>query len=68
MLRIKLGVNLEVKLVVGRKTGIKSCVLAFLKVMDGSVLAFLKRTDGSVLVFLKYMDGSIFSMNAIVSY
>ena len=59
MLGIKLGVNLEVKLGVGRKTGSRNSVLAFLKCMDGSVLAFLKCTDGSVLVFLKCMDGSV---------
>ena len=59
MLGIKLGVNLEVKLGVGSKTGSKNSVLAFLKCMEGSVLAFLKCTDRSVLVFLKCMDGSV---------
>ena len=59
MLEIKLGLNLEVKLGVGSKTGSKNSVLAFLKCTDGSVLAFLKCTDGSVLVFLKCMDGSV---------
>ena len=59
MLGIKLGVNLEVKFVVGSKTGSFNSILAFLKYMDRSVLAFLKYTDGSVLVFLKYMDGSV---------
>ena len=48
MLGIKLGVNLEVKLGVGSKTGSKNSVLAFLKYIDRSVLAFLKCTDGSV--------------------
>ena len=59
MLEIKLGVNLEIKLGVGSKTGSKNSVLAFLKRTDGSVLVFLKCTDESVLVFLKCMDGSI---------
>ena len=59
MLEIKLGVNLELKLGVGSKTGSNNSVLAFLKCTDGSVLAFLKCTDGSVLVFLKCMDGSV---------
>ena len=59
MLGIKLGVNIEVKLGVGSKTGSNNSVLAFQKGMDGSILAFLKCTDGSVLVFLKCMDGSI---------
>ena len=59
MLKIKLGVNLEVKLGVESKTGSKKFVLAFLKCTDGSVLAFLKCTDGSVLVSLKCMDGSV---------
>ena len=48
MLRLKLAVNLEVKLGVGSKTGSKNSVLAFLKCFDGSVLAYLKCTDGSV--------------------
>ena len=59
MLRIKIGVNLEVKLGAWSKTGSKNSVLAFLKCTDGSVLAFLKCTDGSVVVFLKCMDGSV---------
>ena len=58
MLEIQLGVNLEVKVGVGSKTGSKNSVLAFLKFTDGSVLAFLKCT-GSVLFFLKGMDGSV---------
>ena len=62
MLEIKLGVNLEVKLGVGSKTGSKNSALAFLKCMDGSVLAFLKCTDGSVLVFLNCMDGSVLAL------
>ena len=59
MLYIKLGINLEVKLVVGSKTGSKNSVLAFLKCTDGSVLAFLKCMDGSLLVFLKCMDSFV---------
>ena len=59
ILEIKLGVNIEVKLGVGSKTGSKNSVLAFLKCTDGSVLAFLKCTDRSVLVFLKCMDSSV---------
>jgi hypothetical protein len=59
MLGIKIGVNLEVKLGVGSKTGIKNTVSTLLKCMDGSVLAFLKCTDGSALVFLKCMVGSV---------
>ena len=59
MLEIKLGVNLEVKLGVGSKTGSKNSVFAFLKCTDGSVMAFLKCTDGSVLVVLKCMDGYV---------
>ena len=58
MLEIKLGLNLEVKVGVKRKTGSKYSVLAFLNT-DGSVLAFLKCMDGSVLIFLKCMDGSV---------
>ena len=46
MLRIKLGVNLEVKFGVKSKTGSKNSVLTFLKCMDGFVLAFLKCRDG----------------------
>ena len=59
ILKLKLGVNLEVKLGVGSKTGSKNSVLAFLKCTDGYSLGFLKCTDGSVLVFLKCMDGSV---------
>ena len=59
MLEIKLGVNLEVKLGDGSKTGSKNSALAFINCMDGSVLAFLKCTDGSVLAFLKCTDGSV---------
>ena len=59
MLEMKLGVNLEVKLGVGSKTGSKDSVLTFLKYTDGSVLALLKCTDGSVLVFLKCMECSV---------
>ena len=59
MLRINLGVNLDVKLGVGSKTVSKKSVFAFLKCIDGSVLAFLKCTDGSILIFLKCMDGSV---------
>ena len=59
MLRIKLGVNLEVKLGARSKTGSNNSVLAFLKCTHGLVLAFLKYTDGSVLVSLKCMDGSV---------
>ena len=59
MLEIKIGVNLEMILGVGSKTGSKNSVLAFLKCTDGSVLAFLKCMDGSVLVYLKCMDGSV---------
>ena len=59
MLRIKLGVNLEVKWGVGSKTESKNSVLAFLKCMDGFELAFLKCMDGSVLVSLKCIDGSV---------
>ena len=59
MLGIKLGVNIEVKLGVGSKTGGKNSVLAFLKCMDGSLLAFLKGMDGSVLVFLKCMQSAL---------
>ena len=42
MLKIKLGVNLEVKLGVGSKTGSKKSVFAFLKCTDGFVLAHLR--------------------------
>ena len=59
MLEIKFGVNLEVKLGVGSKTGSKNYILAFLKCTDGSILAFLKCTDGSVLFFLKCVEGSV---------
>ena len=59
MLKIKRGVNLEVKLGVGSKPGSKNSVLAFLKCTDIFVLAFLKCTAGSVLVFLMCMDGSV---------
>ena len=44
MMETKLGVNFEVKLGVGSKTGSKNSVLAFLKCTDGSALAFLKCT------------------------
>ena len=37
MLEIKLGVNLEVKLGVGSKTGSKNLVLAFLKCTEGTI-------------------------------
>ena len=59
MLEIKLGLNLEVKLGVGSKTGSKHSVLAILKCTNRSVLAFLKCMDGSVLVFLKCMNSSV---------
>ena len=59
LLEIKLGVNLQVKLGVGSKTGSTNSVLAFLTCTDGSVLAFLKCTDRSVLIFLKFLDGSV---------
>ena len=55
----EVGVNLEVKLGVGSKTGSKNSILAFLKCKKRSVLAFHKYTDGSVQVFLKCMDGSV---------
>ena len=54
MLGIKLGVNLEVKLGVGSKTGTNNSVMAFLKCKGGSVLAFLKCMNGSVLAHLRF--------------